>query len=92
MDCKKIGLVAGGFLLGTFGLKILSSEEAKDVYTNTTAAALRVKDGVMKDVATIRENAEDIAAAARDKNQKRQKDMEDQVIEDAAAAEAAHEM
>ena len=88
MNWKKIGLFAGGFLLGTLGLKALGSEEAKDVYTNTTAAALRVKDAVLKDVATIRENAEDITEAAREKNEKRQKEAVSQIIEDAADAEA----
>ncbi len=91
MEWKKIALVAGGFLLGTCGLKILGSEDAKKVYTNTTAAAFRVKDQVLKDVAEIRENAEDIAAAAREKNEQRQADADAQIIEDAAqsAAEAA---
>lgn len=92
MDGKKIALFAGGFLLGTFGLKILSSEDAKEVYTNTTAAALRVKDEVMKDVTSIKENAEDIAAAAREKNEKRLENAEENIIKDAADMEAANEM
>lgn len=57
---KKIGLFAGGVLFGTAGVKILSSKDAKKVYTNCTAAALRAKDCVMKTATTMQENAEDI--------------------------------
>ena len=45
---KKIGLFAGGVLFGTAGVKVLSSKDAKKVYTNCTAAALRAKDCVIK--------------------------------------------
>ena len=41
---KKIGLFAGGVLFGTAGVKVLASKDAKKVYTNCTAAALRAKD------------------------------------------------
>ena len=39
-DAKKTGLFAAGVLFGTAGIKILSSKDAKKVYTNCTAAAL----------------------------------------------------
>lgn len=45
---KKIGCFIGGVLFGTAGVKVLSSKDAKKVYTNCTAAALRAKDCVMK--------------------------------------------
>ena len=38
---KKIGCFAGGVLFGTAGVKVLSSKDAKKVYTNCTAAVLR---------------------------------------------------
>ena len=41
---KKIGLFAGGVLFGTAGIKVLSSKDAKKVYTNCTAAALRANE------------------------------------------------
>ena len=44
-----------------------------------------MKDTVMKDVTTIRENAGDIAAAARDINEDRQREQDEQMIEDAKA-------
>ena len=40
---KKLGIFAGGVLFGTAGIKILSSKDAKKVYTNCTAAVLRAK-------------------------------------------------
>ena len=47
-DLKKGGIFAAGVLFGTAGIKILSSRDAKKVYTNCTAAALRAKECVMK--------------------------------------------
>ena len=46
---KHLGLFAAGVLFGTAGLKILSSKDAKKVYSHTTAAVLRAKDCVMQD-------------------------------------------
>ena len=84
-DWGKVGLLAGGFLLGSYGVKILGSRDAKTVYTHTTAAVLRMKDEVVKDFTVIKENAEDIGAAAKDINDKRRKEYEAQMIEDAKA-------
>ena len=55
-------------MFGTAGIKVLSSKDAKKVYTNCTAAALRAKDSVMKTVTTVQENAEDIYAEAKQIN------------------------
>ena len=81
----KLGAVAGGFLLGTCGVKILGSKDAKKLYTHCTAAVLRMKDEVVKDYTTIKENAEDIVAAANDINEERRKEEEARIIEDAKA-------
>ena len=48
IDFKKTGIFAAGVLFGTAGIKVLSSKDAKKVYTNCTAAVLRAKDCVMK--------------------------------------------
>lgn len=40
---KKIGCFVGGVVFGTAGVKLLSSKDAKKVYTNCTAAVLRAK-------------------------------------------------
>lgn len=82
---RKIGFFAGGVLFGTAGVKVLSSKDAKKVYTNCTAAALRAKDCVMKTATTVQENAEDILAEARQINEKRAAEEAAQVQEDAAA-------
>ena len=74
---KKLGIFAGGVLFGTAGVKLLSSKDAKKVYTNCTAAVLRAKDSVMKTASTVQENAEDILAK--------------QINEERAAKEAALE-
>ena len=62
---KCLGIFAGGVLFGTAGVKLLSSKDAKKVYTSCTAAALRAKDCVMKTATTVQENAEDILAEAK---------------------------
>ena len=62
---------AGGVLFGTAGVKLLSSKDAKKVYTNCTAAVLRAKDSVMKTASTVQENAEDILAEAKQINEER---------------------
>lgn len=54
---KKTGLFAAGVLLGTAGLKMLGSKDAKKVYAHTTASVLRAKDCVMTAVTAVREGA-----------------------------------
>ena len=68
---KKLGLFAGGVLFGTAGIQVLSSKDARKVYTNCTAAVLRAKECVMKTATTVQENAEDILAEAKQINQDR---------------------
>ena len=63
---KKFGIFAAGVAFGTAGVKVLSSKDAKKVYTHGTAAVLRAKECVMKTATTIQENAEDIYAEAMD--------------------------
>ena len=68
---KGASLFAGGVAFGTAGIKILASKDAKKVYTNCAAAALRAKDFVMKTVTKVQENAEDIYADAKAINEER---------------------
>ena len=88
---KKLGLFAAGVLFGTAGIKVLSSKDAKKVYTHTTAAVLRAKDSVMETVTTVRENAEDIYADAKAINEQRAEAEAEAVVEDAAAEESQAE-
>ena len=64
-------LFRSGLLLGTAGVKVLSSKDAKNVYTKCTAAVLRAKESVMKTVTTVQENAGDIYAEAQQINEDR---------------------
>ena len=80
---NKFAAFAGGLLFGTAGLKILSSRDAKKVYVHTTAAVLRAKDCVMDAVTTVRENAEDIYADAKEQNERWAAELAEEVVEDA---------
>ena len=82
---KGLALFAGGVLFGSAGIKLLSSKDAKKVYTHTTAAVLRIKNSVMETVTCVQENAADVLAAAKEINE--QRDQEDAVAE-AEGAEA----
>ena len=88
---KKLGLFAAGVLFGTAGIKVLSSKDAKKVYTHTTAAVLRAKDSVMETVTTVRENAEDIYADAKAINEHRAEEAAAAVLEDTSKEEASAE-
>ena len=88
---KKFGLFAAGVLFGTAGIKMLSSKDAKKVYTHTTAAVLRAKDSVMETVTTVRENAEDIYADAKAINEQRVEEAAAAVVEDTSKEEASAE-
>lgn len=82
MDIKKIALFAAGTLFGSAGFKLLSSKDAKKVYTHTTAAALRMKESVMKTVTTVQENCSDILASAKEINEERAAAEEAAVVAD----------
>lgn len=71
VDAKTTGIFAAGVLFGTAGIKLLSSKDAKKVYTSCTAAVLRAKEYVMKTAVTVQENAEDIYAEAQQINEDR---------------------
>ena len=89
IDGVKTGIFAAGVLFGTAGIKILSSQDAKKVYTNCTAAVLRAKDCVMKTVSKVQENAEDIYAEAQQINEDRA--AAEEVFEDTAEEESFKE-
>ncbi len=71
INWKKTGIFAAGVAFGTAGIKLLSSKDAKKVYTNCAAAVLRAKDSVMKTVSTVQANTEDILAEAKQINEER---------------------
>ncbi|HCM91919.1 MAG TPA: hypothetical protein DIS78_05070 [Lachnospiraceae bacterium] len=77
MKLKGIGLFALGTLFGLEGIKLLSSKDAKKVYSHCTAGVLRIKDSVLDQVTTLQENCTDIYEEARDINEERSKKEED---------------
>lgn len=79
----------GGMLFGSAGFKILASKDAKKVYTQTTAAVLRMKDCTMETVSRVQEEAGDILADAKAINEARAAAAEQEVIADDAAESAA---
>ena len=90
-DIKKIGLFAGGVLFGSAGIKALSSKDANKVYTQGTAAVLRVKDCLMKTATNVQENAEDILAEAKQINKDREESEAEEVLEAEAFEETLAE-
>ena len=68
---SKLACFVGGALFGSFGVKLLASKDAKNVYVHATAAGLRLKDSVMETVTIVQENAADILASAKDLNEER---------------------
>ena len=82
----KIALFVGGTLFGSAGFKLLGSRDARKVYTHATAAVLRCKDQVMRDVETVQESCSDILADAKAINEARAAAEEARYIEDSAKA------
>ena len=80
----KIALFVGGTLFGSAGFKLLGSKDARKVYTHITAAALRCKEQVMRDVEAVQESCSDILADAKAINEARTAKEEAAFIEDGA--------
>lgn len=84
---KKTGIFAAGVLFGTAGIKVLTSKDAKKLYTNCTAAVLRAKSCVMKTATSVQENAGDILAEAKQINEDRAAEVVDDFCETEETAE-----
>ncbi len=82
----KLALFIGGTLFGSAGFKLLGSKDARKVYTHTTAAVLRCREQVMREVETIQEGCSDILADAKAINETRAAAEEARYIEDSAEA------
>ena len=87
----RLACFVGGVLFGSAGVKLLTSKDAKKLYTHPAAAVLRAKDCVMETVTNVRENAEDIYAEAKAVNQQRAEEAAAAVVEDASEEEAQAE-
>ena len=87
MNWSKLGIFAGGVLAGTAGVKILSSKDAKKVYTHCTAAVLRAKDVVVDQATILQENCQDIYEdAKRINNDRVEKEQDSEIKEEIAEA------
>lgn len=80
MSWSKLGIFAGGILFGTAGIKLLSSKDAKKVYTHCTAAALRAKDVVVDQATVLQENCTDIYEDAKHINEERAVESQEEEI------------
>ena len=78
----KIALFLGGTLFGSAGFKLLSSADARRAYSHVTAAALRCKDEVMRNVELVQDGCADILADAKQINASRAAKAEAEFIED----------
>ena len=81
MKLKGLGLFALGTLFGLEGIKLLSSRDAKKVYSHCTAGVLRAKDAVISQVTTLQENCQDIYEEAKAINEERARKKEAEVSE-----------
>lgn len=81
INWAKTGIFAAGVLFGTAGIKALSSDDAKKVYTGCTAAFLRAKDCVMKTAATVQRMRE-ISTQKQNSRMKNAAAAEAEVVED----------
>ena len=94
---KHVGLFVAGTVFGNVGIDALATDKAKKVYTEVTAAGLRVKDDVMKRATTVQENANDILEDAKALNAERAeksakevcKEVKEEIFEDLSDEEEA---
>ena len=77
MKFKGVGLFVLGTLFGMEGIRLLSSKDAKKVYSHCTAGVLRAKDSVVDQIAIFQENCTDIYEEAKAINEERVKKEED---------------
>ena len=84
----KLALFLYGTLFGSAGFKLLGSKDARKFYAQATAAALRCKDEMMRNVETVQASCGDILAEAKRINARREAAEAAELIEDAEAVPA----
>ena len=72
---KSANLFAAGLALGTVGLQILTSKDAKKVYAGVVAAGLRAKETVLATTEKVQASASDILAEAQEINKARNEEI-----------------
>ena len=82
----KIAMFVYGTLFGTAGIKLLTSKDARKAYSHVTAAALRCKKEIMRNVDEVQAACSDILSDAKQINADREAAEETACIEDTAEA------
>lgn len=72
---KSANLFMSGLALGTLGLKVLTSKDARKVYANVVAAGLRAKDILMQTAEKVQASGGDILAEAKEINEARSEEL-----------------
>lgn len=83
----KIAIFVYGALFGSAGLRILASRDARKVYTHLTAAGLRCKQELMRNVDQVQAVCSDILADAKKINAEREAAESVAFVEDASQPE-----
>lgn len=73
-NLKNANLFAAGLALGTVGLKVLTSKDAKKVYAGIVAAGLRAKETV-ETAEKVQASASDVLAEAQEINEARNEEI-----------------
>ncbi len=84
MFTGKFAMFVFGTLFGSAGIKLLTSKDARKVYTHATAAVLRCKKEVMRNVDEVQAACSDILADAKRINAEREAAEDAAFIEDGA--------
>lgn len=71
-----------GLALGTLGLKVLTSKDARKVYANVVAAGLRAKESIMQTAEKVQASSGDILAEAKEINEARSEELFKEVTEE----------
>ena len=74
-NLKNANLFAAGLALGTVGLKVLTSKDAKKVYAGIVAAGLRAKETVLETAEKVQVSASDVLAEAQEINEARNEEI-----------------
>lgn len=82
MNWSKVRFLGYGVLIGTAGIRILTSDDAKKAYAHITGAVLRGYDETAKTLNVLKENCEDILADAKEINRVRTEKKAAALIED----------
>ena len=72
---KNANLFMSGLALGTLGLKVLTSKDARKVYANVLAAGLRAKESLMQTAEKVQASGGDILAEAKEINESRSEEL-----------------